>query len=160
MSLIINVTDYILMDSFPLKFRFTDEKYHKLSVVDLARIKPLRKEKSKEINENFGKFITNCQLSSEMLQGIVSIGEVHESADIAKWLKQRETSFEGEIIVSWDVDNCVVTDFQLFSDNWDDFCYPGSYDVIIVSKDQKSYLYYCHEDIFEFGVIPDMRFWG
>ncbi|MCB9771335.1 MAG: hypothetical protein H6754_02125 [Candidatus Omnitrophica bacterium] len=153
MSLIIESTDYIPMDSFPRKFRFVDEKYHKLSVADLARVKPLKKEKSKEINEKLSKFILDYQLSTERFSEIISIGEVHENSDTVNWLKQKETSFENEIIVSWDDDNCVLTDFKFFCSNWDDFCYPGSDDVIIISRNEKACLFYCHEDIFEFGVF-------
>ena len=67
------------------------------------------------------------------------------------WLIVRLPSGRVPIVVSWDQQTAVVTDFELFTARWEDFCYPSSDDVAVLPLDGSWVLHYWHWEEFVFG---------
>ena len=55
------------------------------------------------------------------------------------------------VIVSWDRDTALATDWAFFVARWGDFCYPASDDVTIWSLADDWTLSYRHYEVFQFG---------
>jgi hypothetical protein len=70
---------------------------------------------------------------------------------IRDWLLVQFSEREQSILVSWDKDTAVVTDWGVFCDYWDDFCYPASDDVTVLPMAVEWILSYGHGESFEFG---------
>jgi hypothetical protein len=140
------------MDSFPLKWRWTDPKYCLMPEEDLNKILPLSKESAKIVWEKSLKFVgegNDFSPSPELSKEIDSV-EAVDKESLSTWLKNKlEYS---QIIVSWQPDSAVITDTERFLMYWDDFCYPSSDDVSVWPENETWVLHYSHEEIFWYGI--------
>jgi hypothetical protein len=66
------------------------------------------------------------------------------------WLRTVLPSREGDVLVSWDNATAAAVRLAVFIKYWDDFCYPLSYDVVVVPPSAEWVLYYFHEETFFF----------
>jgi hypothetical protein len=143
--------DFIPLHKFNLKWRFTEEKYNQLPEEDLSLIQPLSKRKAVELNRYSRKYFGKAVLLKSKFSTVESlkISDDHEAA--RNWLEKKRINPETRVVVSWDNTDCVITSWRIFLKYWDDFCYPSSDDVLVWSSTEDWILYYCHEDIFEYG---------
>jgi len=150
MNSLIN-NDFIPFEDFELKWRFTEERYNLLPEEDLSLIHSLSKIKADYFNKYSHKYLGNaCLLKSEFSKiESLKISDDHEVA--RAWLRAKQIDPGTEVLVSWDNSSCVVTEWQVFCNYWDDFCYPGSDVILVWSIAEHWFVYYCHHDIFEFG---------
>jgi hypothetical protein len=77
-----------------------------------------------------------------------------DPAPVRAWLTTLPVEPGASILLSWDVETAVATDWQTFLAYWDDFCYAGSDDVTVWSPGAPWYLCYDHEEVFRFGRHP------
>ena len=154
MNLIDSLTkkDFIPFEKFGLKWRFTEEKYNVLSDEVLSLIYPLSKNKAAEFYKYSSGFLGNAALIESEFIRIISFRIVGNHEPVKVWLNQKPIDPESEIIVSWDNSDCVITYWKIFCEYWDDFCYPSSDDILIWSSLDAWILYYCHEEIFQYGI--------
>jgi hypothetical protein len=80
-----------------------------------------------------------------------------QSADLSAaegcdWLRSQSPQLTEKIIVSWDRETALRTDWDLFTSQWDDFCYPATDDLLVLPASAEWILRYHHEEIFYFGV--------
>jgi hypothetical protein len=54
------------------------------------------------------------------------------------------------VLVVWNDETAVVTDWAFFAERWDDFCYPASDDVTIWAPGEPWTLCYRHFDVMQF----------
>jgi hypothetical protein len=143
--------DFISFDEFNLKWRFTEEKYNRLPAEDLVGIQPLSESKSTEFNRYAQTFLGNASLLRSEFSRIelLNISDDHEA--VRDWLWAKKIYPDTKVVVSWDKTDCVITSWRVFCKYWDDFCYPGSDDILVWSSAGDWLLYYCHNGIFEYG---------
>ena len=139
------------IDKFPLKWRWTDEKYCLLSKDELSQITPLAPSSAKEVWEaslTFASGESDFSPNKELFTQIKSI-EAIDDKEVRKWLSDKLPRCE--IIVSWQEDMAVLTNTDLFIQYWDDFCYGASDDVSVWPRDQSWVIHYFHEEVFWYG---------
>jgi hypothetical protein len=147
----LNIDDFIPINEFDLKWRFTEEKYSCLSEQDLSLIQPLSEHRAKEFNRYSQKYMGNGSLLESEFSSVESlkISGGHEA--VRDWLRAKSIDPETKVAVSWDNTDCVITLWRVFIKYWDDFCYPISDDILVWSSTEDWFLYYCHHEIFEYG---------
>ena len=145
--------DYIPFHSFSMKWRFTDPKYNVLPKKELMQVRPLTKKTSFHLHQYTIAFFKNFQLDIDQFESIEKLETPYENFLIMEWLWSKIPEENKKIIISWDNENSVVTNRKIFCKYWDDFCYPGSDDVIIMSFDGKWLMHYFHGDQFQMGKL-------
>ena len=139
------------MAEFPLKWRWTDEKYCILPESDLKKIHPLSKAASAIAWKTSLRFVdsTNHCAPSSVLFDSIDNTPAENPESVRYWLTSRIPN--EEVIVSWQPDIAVITTTEIFIKYWDDFCYQSSDDVSIWPSSEKWILHYHHHDIFYYG---------
>jgi hypothetical protein len=147
--MVIGPADIGDLSAFPLRWRWTDERYAMLSADDLSRIQPLREERAQEIwrlsllstarDEDFDIDHRLFEPANRISSG---------DADASAWLKGQLPKGRVPVVVSWQPDLSVLTDSELFIARWQEFCYPASDDVSVMPLDGSWVLHYWHEEEF------------
>lgn len=145
-------TDFVPIEGFDLKWRFTEERHRLLPKEDLSQIQPLSKSKASDFNKYSRKYLANATLLKSEFDKIETFQILKDHEDARSWLKARQINSSTRIFVSWDSSSCVATSWEVFCKYWADFCYPSSDDVLIWREKADWFLYYCHHEIFEFGM--------
>lgn len=104
-------------------------------------------EKLKE-EHYMGKY----ELLSTNFQSFETIEFIEDYDAVGRHLKPlKETA--GNVLLTWasGMINPLVTDTETFVDNWDDFYYPSSDDLIAISEDWDWICYFAHYGCFYFG---------
>lgn len=117
------------LSTFPLKWRWTSNPHNQLLPHELEQIKPLGQMIAIQMALKSETFYLNEIEFVEELYEAVEFINAHNFQETQKWLKEKMGS--EEIIVSWDANNAVITNTQLFSQYWDAFCC-SSYDNISI----------------------------
>ena len=151
MSSILNIepADFSELSEFPLRWRWTDQRYAVFSEDQLARIQPLRQERAQDVHHLALKSLSaergDFDIDSQLFEPADRIDS--RSLDVNAWLTNVIPS-GAPIVVSWDFKTAVFTDSDLFIARWDDFCYPSSDDVSILPLDGAWVLHFWHEEEF------------
>jgi hypothetical protein len=146
--------DYSDLAAFPLKWRWTDAQWNLLPPDVLAEIRPLSRRKALEVDEQARLFHPDEGFvpgSFELVAQLDIVRLHYDAQQVRDWLRQFIPVSEERLIVSWDLDNAVVTTAAILCEYWDDFCYPGSDDVLISPFSDEWMLFYWHEEVFFFG---------
>jgi len=135
---------------FPYAWRFIDDKYNKLPMLDLNQIDELTMEESLAFwNENISKKIlyypiSNIIANNEKIIKDCGWGNKEQEnitgTHIAKLLLNRNIYF------FWDPKHAVRTTSNIFLTYWSDFCYCSDSANIIYLSPIEIFIY--HEDIF------------
>lgn len=139
------------LSNFPLKWRWTDEKYCILADDELTKIIPLHPESARYVWEKSLTFIDkNSEFTANPLlfSNIEKINS-HNSEFVQLWLSERMSN--GNITISWQPEIAAKTTTELFIKYWSEFCYASSDDVSIWPDDESWVLHYWHEEMFCFG---------
>lgn len=67
------------------------------------------------------------------------------------WLLEQNPNLEERIILSWTEELVIRTTWKIFTEHWDDFCYPASDDLIVFPESETWMLLYSHTEEFQFG---------
>jgi hypothetical protein len=145
--------DFISINDFRLKWRFTEDKYNRLPEYDLSLIQPLSNRKAMEFNRYSQKFIGNATLLESKFSRVESLEITDNYSAVRDWLTATQIDSSTKVAVSWDNTDCVISLWCIFCKYWDDFCYPSSDDILVWSSTEDWFLYYCHHEIFEFGLM-------
>lgn len=150
-----NITDNLIdINSFNLKWRFTDPKYTNLPTEHLNQLKPLNKKASKFLWD----YIINTKIHSDIPfkkdffktidKAKISLGN---EKIIKKWLYKRGFPFEKEVYLSWQPDTAMIVPWKLFVKYFDSFYYSTSDDLSIIDESLNWALLFYHEDEIYFG---------
>jgi hypothetical protein len=134
--------DFRPLAEFPLRWRWTEARGNVLPESDLARIRPLTTVRAAALAPHAAYL---CD----------------ERRDLPKWMNADEDARNVEVqlralhidprdrvVVSWDDETAVVTDWDLFCRYWDDFCYAASDDVTVFALSGEWVLCYDHSEAF------------
>jgi len=153
MDIKVEPDDYLSVADFHHKWRWTDATWNLLPLSDLAQIQPLKPAKAQELCEYSLRLLSREKLNIELFPDISDIDDRNtESPETVKnWLQQRGVAHATSIMISWDNGTAVITNWGIFCEYWDDFCYALADDVVVWPKDQSWALLYFHEEIISFG---------
>ena len=123
---------------FPLAWRWTQSSHAVLPEDVLARIRPLSEHEAAIIHER----------SRQQSGAIVSC-----SADgsARSWLRSVQPDMTAIVFIIWSESLAVETTWTIFTEYWDDFCYPSSDDVTVFAMTGSWRLTYHHYEQFDFA---------
>ena len=149
----IEESDLRPLDSFPLKWRWTDSRWNKLPDYALNSIRPLGESKSRELSQHTLTFSNHSGLIESQFKNISRTDNSGDSTEIRRWLLDRSSDLNQTVVVSWDNNLAALVSWKVFCEYWDDFCYPSSDDVMIFPLSGEWMLFYSHDEYFMFGRI-------
>ena len=147
--------DFGSLDSFPLKWRWTDSRWNKLPDDALNSIQPLSESKSRELCQYSLAFSNQSGLIESLFDFVSRIDASDDSPEIRQWLLELLSDLNQTVVVSWDNELAALVSWKVFCEYWDDFCYPSSDDVAIFPLSGEWMLFYSHDEYFMFGEIAD-----
>jgi len=127
------------IQEFPLAWRWTQPSHAVLPPEVLHRIRPLTRSEAEKV----------CQVPVSGSASAVC-HSASDSVDVRSWLRSVQPDLQASIYLSWDTDLGVETTWDIFSEFWDDFCYPSSDDVTIAPVTGDWCLLYHHYEQFDF----------
>ena len=148
----LNKQDFRPIATFPLKWRWTDSRWNKLPRETLERIGPLNELKAAKLFGYFKKVCDGFWLTEPTFENIRSIDTSTQSEEeVSRWLVSCNSNLNPAVILSWDEKLAVLTDWKVFCQYWDDFCYPASDDLAVFPLSEEWALLYQHNETFVFG---------
>lgn len=135
--------EYQPLSEFLLAWRWTSEKHNALPDEDLRRIRPLSPRSAREIAPRAHAICT--------AKGGETFSADDESAVVGSRLAALPIADDADLLVSFDDELAVETNWGVFRRYWDDFCYPVSYNVAIWSPSEAWTLCYHHSETFTFN---------
>lgn len=148
-------SDFRSIESFPLKWRWTDERWNKLPDNVLNEIKPLTEPKASKICQYTLEFSDQSGLIESLFEQTEKVTSDTETSEIQRWLLTLSGELNQTVIVSWDNRLAVLVKWKVFCEYWDDFCYPSSDDIMIFPISEEWMLFYSHSEYFVFGRISE-----
>lgn len=145
--------DMVPLTSHCLARRWTDPNFNVLPESDVARIRPLSPAKARLVWDTLGQLLDpkgQC-LSPALFSEVHSTGAAGDPGEVRKWLSSHLPPRAGDVAVSWQPAEAVVTPAEVFCRYWDEFCYPGSDDVTVWSLNDDWAVLYDHEEHLSFG---------
>jgi hypothetical protein len=147
--------DYRPAAESPLAWRWTNARYNVLPADALAEIKSLAPVTARRACELVVQLI-NLREGFLLPEHFDSVSEVPADGDadtVRRWIAERLPDRNAPVIVAWPRwDYAAATTIGIFTEYWDDFCYPSSDDVLIWPPDDAWALYFQHEEVFYFGM--------
>jgi hypothetical protein len=147
-------SDFQSLDSFSLNWRWTDERWNILPEDILHQIKPFTQTKAKELWRIAGHYVLSDGPRVNLFECSpwidASVDAPNAEQKVRDWLIDQFSGRDQEIIVSWGQSQAVLTRWGVFSDYWDNFCYPASDDVTVFPPSIKWVLFYQHGERFVF----------
>lgn len=150
----IEKNDFCSLDSFPLKWRWTDYRWNKLPDDALKTIQPLVETKARELCQYSLQFENQSGLIQSLFENIEQVDTSAEESEIQRWLVACSSNLNQTVIVSWDNKLAALVNWKVFCEYWYDFCYPSSDDVAIFPFTEEWMLIYSHDEYFVFGQKP------
>lgn len=143
------------LESFGLIWRFSDaQKYAQLSAAEFLRFRPLSETESLSRWEQFVYPDSSpghrhfkeliVQRKVDWPQNIAFRSELKDDERLVVQNLQREIAAadSAEVFFFWHAEQSVRTDWRLFLDHWDDFCYPGDdSNILVLPAVMKAVLY-------------------
>ena len=125
---------------FPLAWRWTQSSRAVLPPEVLAGIRPLSPTEAAQVHK--------C--SSFPHSGMADSCSAEDVASIRTWLRRVQPDLPARVFIGWSEDLAVETSWEIFTEYWDDFCYPSSDDVTIIPVIGSWRLIYHHYEQFKF----------
>lgn len=153
----ISPADFIPLEHFELRWRWTDPKCALFAPELLAKIRPLLPAKAFAVwqrsywfldDASFSKLSLREEFCSETQCLDLTVGEPAAKS----WLYERLPERTEDVFISWEPHTAAVVPVDLFVERWDDFCYPSSDDAAIWPASERWFLFHDHEEQFLFGM--------
>ena len=141
----LNRADFGPLEMFPLKWRFWPSEADVAAAARRGRLHPLSP----------GAAARALSHASAVRDGLTEsdrtvLRDLSEAALVEVWLGALPIPPHQVVIVSWDRETAVQTDWPFFCRYWDDFCYPGSDDVTVTTNGEDWLLCYEHSEVLTF----------
>ncbi|MBB6681199.1 hypothetical protein H4O20_07055 [Aequorivita sp. 609] len=143
-------SEIIDLKEFELNWRW--EKTHNPDISDLekAQIEPVSEIESKRLNKVIDYFEIEDNLSNDFIETdwISASSENDEKIDTFRnKLTSILDTWDENVIVTWNRTTALKTTKEIFLKYWDDFCYPSSDDVTIISEETNWVMFYRHFEV-------------
>ncbi len=153
--------------TFPLAWRWTDPRHALLPPEALVRINALDAAAATSVRNRWlpcfdsrgeaipGRFARiEKRRTDRIWNGDVDQGESALIVEVGAWLRDCEPDLAVPVTVSWSHDLAVRTTWEVFTQWWNDFCYPSSDDALVVPEKWPWLLAFHHEEWFSFCYGP------
>lgn len=145
-----NLERHITSDTPDIKWRFDDKQqvYEKIKVLD-KEIDNLIWDKLKD-----DIFYTDYNVNESKFETFESIEFSDNYKLVTARLKElfKTNSTNVEVVLTWfSSGHSFLTDLKTFTDNWDDFFYPSSDDLIVINENWDWIIYISHFESFQLG---------
>lgn len=150
MRIEIDNSEIIPLNDFELSWRW--EKTHNpvISDSEKAQIQPVSEIESKRLNKVIDYFEIEDNLSNDFIESDWIIAN-SENDEKIKTFRNKLTSilnsWNENVIVTWNRTTTLKTTKEIFIKYWDDFCYPSSDDVTIISEETNWVMFYRHFEV-------------
>ncbi|SPE56389.1 conserved hypothetical protein [Verrucomicrobia bacterium] len=142
------------LKTFPLAWRWTQPSHAVLPPEVLAQIRPMDVQESALLWAQARAFHANDHLLPSDFGSVSFRTTSGSAAEARSWLREQQSDCTIEVFVLWDSELAVSTTWRIFTEYWDDFCYPASDDVAVWPMTAAWVLLYHHYEQFEFGRRP------
>jgi hypothetical protein len=147
--------DFGSLDQFDLRNRWTHPDWNVLPPDAVRSIRPLAHAAAKAIDGRFMKYCTRDGLIAAYFEQVLEFDCSDEDA-ARQWLAETVGEIGAPVLVTWDARTCVQVPWPVFWKYWNDFCYPGSDDVLVVPETEEWILNYMHWERFQWGrLLPN-----
>jgi hypothetical protein len=137
-------------EKFDLSWRWGQKHNPNITGEEKQLIVPYSEEESKRLNKIIGYFEveSNLRKDYEEFDWISASIDIKENIQkVREVLSRHFSDCSPEVIISWDRRTCISTNKEIFFKFWDDFCYPSSDDVTVISTDTGVILKYNHIEV-------------
>jgi hypothetical protein len=153
MRIELNTKEVIPFEDFELSWRWDNIHNSDISLEEKGQIKPLTIQESKLINKVIEYFESESNLHNtfEPTDWIRASSETKDSIDkFANDFQQLTQDYNENLFISWNRSTCIYTSKEIFIKFWDDFCYPSSDDITIISELTNWVYFYNHIEVGRF----------
>jgi hypothetical protein len=114
----------------------------------LRRIRPLSAAAAAQAHS---QTLVRCREAGEFT---TSFRRDDAPAEVRQSLRELPPHVTSSVLISWDNQTAAVTEWYVFVEHWDDFCYPASDDVTVVPLAGGWTLCYRRYEVFQFQARP------
>lgn len=135
------------MDKPDIDWRFDDklEVLSKINVIDKAA-ESLIWDRLKADN-----FIADYTLNKKKFETFETIEFADNYDSVTNRLKELAQTNDNIVLTWFSAQHTLLTDWKTFTDNWDDFFYPSSDDLIVINETWDWMIYIAHFESFQLG---------
>jgi hypothetical protein len=150
LKIIIDQKEIIPFDQFVLSWRWKPSHNSNISEIEKNQIRPFSEMEAKRLDKviNFFESESNLRLNFEETDWMTAGIESEEV--IEKFRKQLSIHLDGwneNVIITWGRKTALTTTKSIFIKYWDDFFYPSSDDVTVISENTNWVIFYRHLEV-------------
>lgn len=147
MNIEVDNKEVIPLEDFELNWRWEKTHSPEITETEKAQIEPVSEVESKRLNKIIDFFEKEDNLNTSFTQ-TDWIGASSESDEKIEHFRSKLTSiieqWDERVIVTWNRTTTLRASKEIFLKYWDDFCYPSSDDVTIISEKTNWVMFYNH----------------
>ena len=150
MKIEFDVKEIIPFEKFNLFWRWDSAHNPTMLTEEREQIKMFSEIESKRLNKviNYYESESNLRKSFESSDWFLSSSETElKKKKFADNFRQLTQNHDENLFISWNRRTCVYTTKEIFIKYWDDFCYPSSDDVTIISELTNWIYFYNHIEV-------------
>jgi hypothetical protein len=147
MKIEFDTREIIPLENFKLNWRWDFVHNPTILSVEKEQIETFSEIESKRINKIIDYFESesNLRKSFESSDWFTANSETELSKKkFSDNFRQRTQNYNENLFISWNRTTCVYTTKEIFIKYWDDFCYPSSDDITIISELTNWVYFYNH----------------
>ncbi|MBC5775276.1 hypothetical protein H8S95_14450 [Pontibacter sp. KCTC 32443] len=147
MNIEIDNKEVIPLRDFKLTWRWEKTHNPEITETEKVQIEPVSEAESKRLNKiiDFFEKEDNLNMSFIPTDWISASSENNEKIEqFRSKLTSIIEQWDERVIVTWDRTTTLRTSKEIFLKYWDDFCYPSSDDVTIISEKTNWVMFYNH----------------
>ncbi|TDO20946.1 hypothetical protein [Pedobacter duraquae] len=155
MKIELNSNEIIALDDFELGWRWDNLHNPGILTEDKIQLKPLSIIESKSLYKIVNFFESEINLSNGFQPNswVRASSETKESIDkFSNYFRELTRNYDENIFISWSRSTCLYTTKDIFIKYWDDFCYPSSDDITIISELTNWVYFYNHIEVGQFWI--------
>lgn len=136
--------DVVPLSEFPLGWRFAEARHGHQPPETLRRIRPLSPAAAATVAASLADVCRDGSSEAVTFRSDDAPGEVRRR------LRALPPAAGEAVLVSWDAQTAALTDWDVFVNQWDDFCYSAADDVTVCPLHGAWALRYYRYDVFQF----------
>lgn len=153
MKIELDINGIIPLEEFELSWRWDNIHNPDILAAEKVLIKPLSIQESKRIYKviEYFELESNLNKSFEPTDWIIASSETVDSIEkFSNDFKELTQDYNENLFISWNRSTCIYTTKEIFIKFWDDFCYPSSDDITIISELTNWVYFYNHIEVGRF----------
>ena len=158
MEILPDFNEKINFDDFDLSWRWDDIHNPSIEKSELGKIIAFSEAESKRLNKVIDYYESEGNLlkSFDETDWILANSETDTNTNrFREAFCELTKDFNENVIISWNRSTCVYTEKNIFIKYWDDFCYPNSDDVTIISESTNWVFFFNHIEVGKFWKRKD-----